>query len=146
MAKRLTMKEAAPDSYRAMAGLERFVSQSGVNPLHLEMIKNRASIINGCAYCIDMHTRKARSLGETEQRIYALAAWRESPLFTDEERAMLALTDEITRIGRHGVSDEVYVNITKYFNEQLIAGIIMAIVTINAWNRIMVATQMVFEE
>ncbi len=138
--KRVNIHEAAPEGYKAMMALENYVGTTGINPIIREMIKIRASQINGCAYCIDMHTEDARALGETEKRIYALSAWRESPLFSDEERAVLAFTEEMAHISAKGVSEETYDNIKKYFNDKSIAEIIMINVTINSWNRIAVST------
>jgi AhpD family alkylhydroperoxidase len=128
-----------------LLALSREVGTSSVKPLYKELIKVRASQINECAYCIDMHTRQARELGESEHRLYALNAWRDSHMFSDEEKAILALTEEVTLIQNHGVSDEVYAQVSKYFNEKEIADIIMTIVLINSWNRIMVATRAVYK-
>src|SRR5215469_4686770 len=105
MSNRIKMEARA---YEAMGSLENYLKNTSINPLHQEMIRIRASQINKCAYCINMHTRDARAAGETEQRIYALNAWRETPFFTPEERAILALTEELTLLTDHGVSDEVY--------------------------------------
>jgi AhpD family alkylhydroperoxidase len=130
-------------AYRAMLQLERYVRSSGINPTLLELIKIRASQINGCAFCIDMHTKDARLNGETEQRIYALNAWRETPFFTPQERAVLALTEAVTLIATHLVSDEIYEEVSRYFSPDEIANLLMAIVTINSWNRITITTRMV---
>ncbi|BAY07733.1 carboxymuconolactone decarboxylase family protein [Calothrix sp. NIES-2098] len=129
-------------AYRAMVQLERYVRSSGINPTLLELIKIRASQINGCAYCIDMHTKDARLNGETEQRIYALNAWRETPFFTDEERAVLAFTEAVTSIATHQVTDEIYNEVSRYFTPDEVANLLMAIVTINSWNRIAITTRM----
>ncbi len=139
--KRIDIKELEPDSYKAMLGLEKYIRNSQIDPKLCELIKIRASQINGCAYCIDMHTQEALKIGETQRRIFALSAWKESPLFTEEERAVLQLTEEVTLISKDGVSDETYNNALKYFNENLLAQIIMQIIIINSWNRIAVATQ-----
>jgi AhpD family alkylhydroperoxidase len=141
MEKRFKMIDVQPDAYRAMRELSKYVAATGVAPLHLEMIKIRASQINGCAYCLNMHARDARNLGEAEQRIYLLSAWRDAPIFTEEERLMLEMTEEITLIHRRGLSDEVYQRSIALFGEEKTAQIIMTIVTINAWNRIMVSLQ-----
>lgn len=130
-------------AYQAMLHLERYVRGSGINPTLLELIKIRASQINGCAFCIDMHTKDARLNGETEQRIYALNVWRETPFFTSEERAVLALTEVVTLIATDHVSDEIYNEVSRYFTQEQIANLLMAIVTINGWNRIAIATRMV---
>jgi AhpD family alkylhydroperoxidase len=106
----------------------------------MELIKIRTSQINGCAYCINMHTRDARKSGETEQRIYLLNAWRETNLYTEEEKAVLALTEEVTRISQGGVSDATYKKAEELFGPQTVAHIIMAIVAINGWNRIAITS------
>lgn len=130
-------------AYRAMLQLERYVRNSGIHPTLLELIKIRASQINGCAFCIDMHTKDARLNGETEQRIYALNAWRETPFFTPEERAVLAFTEAVTLIATHSVSDEIYDEVSRYFTPDEIINLLMAIATINSWNRIAITTRMV---
>ena len=130
-------------AYRAMLQLEQYVRGSGLNPTLLELIKIRASQINGCAFCIDMHTKDARLHGETEQRIYALNSWRETPFFTPEERAALAFTEAVTLIATDHVSDALYEEVSQYFSPEQIANLLMAIVTINAWNRIAIATRIV---
>ncbi|MGL4620565.1 MAG: carboxymuconolactone decarboxylase family protein [Chroococcidiopsis sp.] len=130
-------------AYRAMLQLERYVRGSGISSTLLELIKIRASQLNGCAFCIDMHTKDARLNGETEQRIYALNAWRETPFFTPQERAVLALTEAVTLIATDSVSDEIYNEVSRYFSSDEIANLLMAIVTINGWNRIAITTRMV---
>ena len=140
---RLSIKNVEPDAYKAMAGLDNFNKNSAIKPIHREMIKVRASQINGCAYCIEIHTKDARQLGEPEQRLYALSAWWESPLFSDEEKAILALTDEVTEIADAGVTEETFSALKKYYSEREIAQLIMQVITINAWNRIAISTHMV---
>jgi AhpD family alkylhydroperoxidase len=141
MSKRINVAQLEPEAYKAMMGLERYINHSGLNPVHKDLIKIRASQINGCAFCINMHTIDARKAGETEQRIYALNAWRETTFFTEEERAILALTEEVTMItGR--VSDETYNAAAALFDEHYLAYAIMAMVSINAWNRIGVTCQL----
>lgn len=142
MQSRMEFGSNAP-AYQAMLHLERYVRGSGINPTLLELIKIRASQINACAFCIDMHTKDARLNGETEQRIYALNAWRETPFFTSEERAVLALTEVVTLIATDHVSDEIYNELSRYFTQEQIANLLMAIVTINGWNRIAITTRMV---
>lgn len=139
--KRISIKTEAPAAYRAMAAFDRSIE---LDPALRELIKIRASQLNGCAYCIDMHTRAAREAGESEQRLYALAAWRESPLFTLRERAALELTDAITGIGKHGVPDPVYQHAVAEFTPGELANLILAITAINAWNRIAVSSGMIF--
>ncbi len=138
---RIEIKTEAPAPYRAMAAFDRSIE---LDPALRELIKIRASQLNGCAYCIDMHTRAAREAGESEQRLYALAAWRESPLFTPRERAALELTDAITEIGEQGVRNPVYERAAAEFTSDELANLILAITAINAWNRIAVSSGMVF--
>ncbi|NJR55987.1 MAG: carboxymuconolactone decarboxylase family protein [Acaryochloris sp. CRU_2_0] len=130
-------------AYRGMLQLEQYVRSSGIPSILLELIKIRASQINGCAFCIDMHTKDAKLNGETEQRIYALNAWRETLFFTPEERAVLAFTEGVTLIATHPVSDEIYDEVSRYFTPDEIANLLMAIVTINGWNRIAITTRMI---
>jgi AhpD family alkylhydroperoxidase len=139
---RIGMKERAPGAYRAMAAFDRSIE---LDPVLRELVKIRASQLNGCAYCIALHTRDARAAGESEQRLYALAAWRESPLFTSRERAALELTDTVTRIGDQGVPEEVYKHAAGEFEPEDLANLIFAITAINAWNRIAVSSGIVFE-
>lgn len=141
MKTRFSIPEIEPDAYTAMSALEGYVRKTPLKFAYKELMKIRASQINGCAYCIEMHTTDARKHGETESRIYALSAWRESPVFTDEERALLALTEEVTLIGNRGLSDETYAELQKYFDDVTIAQAIMQVVTINAWNRIAISSR-----
>lgn len=143
MEKRINIREAEPQAYRAMLGLEGYLAKTDIPKNLKELIKIRASQINNCAYCLNMHTRDALKIGETEQRIFVLSAWREAGgLFTEEEKAALAMTEEITLIHQKGLSEETYQKAAKVFTENQIAQIIMAIVTINAWNRIAVSTHL----
>lgn len=135
--------ESEPEAYHAMGALEKYAASTPVSKIQKELIKIRASQINSCAYCIQMHTADARKAGETEQRIYALSAWQESPLFSDEERVLLAMTEEITLIADKGLSEETYQAARAIYDEQRIAQLIMLIVTINSWNRIAVATHLI---
>jgi AhpD family alkylhydroperoxidase len=128
-----------------MFGLENYLQTTQLTKTHKDLIKIRASQINGCSFCINMHTRDARKNGETEQRIYLLNAWRETQLFTEEEKTILALTEEITLIHHNGLSNGTYQKAEKLFGKNYLTQILMAIVTINAWNRIAVSTQMEFE-
>jgi AhpD family alkylhydroperoxidase len=123
---------------RAMLNLSKEVETSGLDRKLLELVKIRASQINGCAYCIDMHTKDARAAGETEQRIYALSAWRETPFFTDRERAALEWTEAVTRIADTHAPDEVYDDVRQHFDEQELVTLTFAVVVINAWNRLAV--------
>lgn len=138
--KRLNMYATAPELYKAMLSLENALQQTSLTPIEKELIKIRASQINGCAFCLNMHTRDARKIGETEQRIYLLNAWHETNLYTDTERIILQLTEEITHISKGGVSDETYREAEKILGTSKLAEVIMAAVVINAWNRIAIAT------
>ncbi|WP_261512286.1 carboxymuconolactone decarboxylase family protein [Chryseobacterium paludis] len=142
MATRIKIDQVEPAGYRAILGLEKFIESTPLTKTHKDLIKIRASQINGCAFCIDMHTKEARTAGETEQRIYALNAWRDTQFFTKEERAILALTEEVTLIGNH-VKDETYQDALEALGESYLAQAILAIITINAWNRIGITTQLI---
>ncbi len=144
--KRKSIKEIEPKAYEAMLNLESYGKACTISPVLKELIKMRASQINGCAYCLDMHTEDALKLGETPRRIFALSVWRESHLFTDEERAILQLTEEVTKIHKKGVSDDTYNYVVKLFGEKITAQIIMLIVTINSWNRIAISTKLIYKK
>ncbi len=122
-----------------MAGLESYVRNSGLERSLLELVKLRASQINGCAYCIDMHTKDARAAGESEQRLYALSAWRETPFYTDRERAALKWTETVTLISDGHAPDEVYEEARRHFSEQELVDLTLAIVAINGWNRLAIS-------
>ncbi|GGB02960.1 carboxymuconolactone decarboxylase family protein [Puia dinghuensis] len=141
MSTRLKLGKAEPAGYKAIIDFDKYLQTTRLTATHKDLIKIRASQINGCAYCIDLHAKEARQAGESEQRIYALTAWRDTPFFTPEERAILALTEEITLISNH-VSDKTYNEAAALFDEQYIGQIIMAAIVINAWNRIGIATAM----
>lgn len=141
MSTRISIQQVEPAAFKAMYALEGYLQTSQLSKTHKELIKLRASMINGCAYCINMHTRDARKNGETDQRMHLLNAWRETTLYTEEERAILALTEEVTLIQNH-VSEETYKTAERLFGANYLAQIIMAIATINAWNRIAIATEM----
>ena len=142
MESRINIQKVEPAAYQAMFALEKYLSTSKIDPILLELIKMRASQINGCAFCLNMHSADARKIGETEQRLYVLNAWSETTLFSAKEQAVLALTEEVTRISNH-VSDETYAKVATFFEEKELAQIIMAIVTINAWNRIAITSKLV---
>jgi len=142
MENRINIMKLQPNAYKAMFGLEKYLGETSLDNKIKALIKIRASQINGCAYCIQMHTEEVRKLGESEQRLYALSAWKESPLFSDKERAILALTDKVTLIAENGLSDEIYQKALKELDENEIAEVIMMIVTANAWNRIALSTAM----
>lgn len=141
MSKRMSIQQLEPDVYKAMYALERYLGTTKLTAVHKVLIQIRASQINGCAYCIDMHTKDARKLNIPEQHIYALNAWRDTNFFTAEEQAILALTEEVTLIS-HRVSDETYYQAAAVLEEHYLAAVIMAVITINAWNRISITTRM----
>ena len=124
---------------RAMLGLSAASAAAGLERSLLELVKIRASQINGCAYCLDMHTKDARALGETEQRIYTLSAWREAPFYTDRERAALDWTEAVTRVGETHVPDEVFERTRRHFPEDELVALTFAVVVINSWNRLAVS-------
>jgi AhpD family alkylhydroperoxidase len=132
-------KDVAPDAIKAMWGLESYVRHCGLEHSLLELVKTRASQINGCAFCLDMHTKDARAQGETEQRLYTLAAWYEAPFFSDRERAALAWTEAVTRIADTHVPDGVYELARKHFSEKELVDLTLAIVAINGWNRLAIS-------
>jgi len=137
------MGKVQPAAYKAMDALDNYVSNSGIDKIHQELIRIRASQINGCAYCVNYHSGDARKLGETEQRLYLISVWREAKnVFTEEEQLLFAMTEEITLIHQHGLSDELYNKAIEIFGEEKTAQVIMAIITINAWNRIGVGLNM----
>jgi len=136
MHSRLDWYKASPGAYKAMSALEGFVKGSGLEPALLELVRMRASQINGCAYCLDMHSKDARAAGETEQRLYGLSAWREAPYYTERERAALAWTEALTLVHRDHVPDEVHGLLRKHFTDQESVNLSLAIVSINGWNRL----------
>lgn len=139
---RVNINETEPQAFKAMYALEGYLATIQLSKIQKELIKIRASQINGCAFCIDMHTKDALKYGETTQRIFLLNAWRETQLFSEEEKAILAITEEITLITNKGLSDETYAKAEQFFDKNQIAQIIMAVVTINAWNRIAISTHL----
>lgn len=139
MSTRIDYNKIAPEAFRAMFGLERYVRDSGLEPSLLHLIKMRASQINGCAYCLDMHSKDARAAGETEQRLYVLNAWREAPFYTERERAALAWTEALTLIAENHVPDEIYNEVRQHFSEKELADLSLAIVAINGWNRLAIS-------
>jgi AhpD family alkylhydroperoxidase len=140
MEARLDAKQVSPAAYTAMSGLEMFVRKaSKLEPSLIELVKVRTSQINGCAYCIDMHTKDARSEGETEQRLYALTSWRETPFFTVRERAALAWTEALTLITEGHVPDDVYESAKQSFSGEELVNLTLAVITINGWNRLAIS-------
>src|SRR5690242_20463725 len=136
MDQRIDYGKVAPDGIRALSGLETYIRSSGLEPELLDLIKTRASQLNGCAYCIDMHTKDARAGGETEQRLYALSAWRDTPFYTPRERAALEWTEALTLISESDIPDSLYETVREQFTESEIVNLSMAIITINGWNRL----------
>ncbi|MBB2147747.1 carboxymuconolactone decarboxylase family protein [Pedobacter gandavensis] len=141
MSNHMNMQEINPKAYQAMFALEGFMATCSLSKNYKELIKIRASQINGCAYCLDMHTKDALKNGESPQRIYTLSAWRETSFFTEEEMAILAFTEELTLIPS-GISETTQARAAALFSEIELTEIIMAIVTINAWNRIAISTHL----
>ena len=136
---RIEYYEVAPGSVKAVRTLEQYVRASELEPALIELVKVRAYLMNGCAYCVDLHTRDARSKGETEQRLFAVPVWRETPFFSPRERAALAWTEAVTDIGRSGVNDALYDEALTQFSEKQLVDLTLAVIAINAWNRLAVA-------
>ncbi|WP_432865112.1 carboxymuconolactone decarboxylase family protein [Microbispora rosea] len=143
MTERINVLKLAPDAYQAMRGVERFLHACDVPPATLELIKIRASQINGCAFCLDMHFRDAKQAGETDERLWTVAAWREALCYTDAERAALALTEAATRLADRPdpVPDEIWADAAEHYPEEQLAALVVAIAQINAWNRICVVSR-----
>ena len=144
MEKRIQIDRLEPGAYKIMLAFEKYLLQTELTKTHRNLIYLRASQINGCAFCINMHTKEALKNNETQQRIFLLSAWRETDLFTEEEQTLLEITEEVTLIHHRGLSSQTYEKATAHFGENYLAQIIMAIVTINAWNRIAVSTHKPF--
>ena len=143
MQARLDAHKAAPAAYQALSALESYVRKSGIDPSLYELIKLRASQINGCAYCLHMHSRDARARGESEDRLHVLAAWRESPLYSERERAVLAWTEALTLISETHAPDDVYENLRRHYSETEIVNLSVAVAMINTWNRLAIGFRMV---
>jgi AhpD family alkylhydroperoxidase len=141
MQERVSIEKTQPEVWKAMYHLSGLSNSAGINPIQKHLIKIRASQINSCAYCINMHTKEALRGGESQQRLFLLSAWRETNMFTPEEKAILALTEEVTLNHQHGVTDTTYSRAQEFFDDKTIGEIIMAIVQINMWNRISVSMQ-----
>ena len=139
MTQRIDYKEASPGAFQVMLGLEKHAHQSGIEHALLDLVKTRVSQLNGCAYCLDMHTKVARAAGETEQRLYLVAAWHETGMFSPRERAALAWAEVVTLLAGRGESDEAYQAARKEFDEKALVDLTLAIVAINGWNRLAVA-------
>ena len=135
---RIDYNKVAPGAVKAVYAVEHYVRASGLEPALIELVKVRASVMNGCAFCVDMHTKDARAKGETEQRLFAVPVWRETPFFSARERAALAWTEAVTKIGRGGVSDALYDEARAQFSEKDLVDLTVAVIAINAWNRLAV--------
>jgi len=139
MHSRLDYAKVAPCAREAMYAVERYVRECGLERRLLELVKLRASQINGCAYCVDMHTKDARAHGETEQRLYAVVVWREAPFFTERERAALAWTEAVTLVSQEQVPDNVFELARKEFSDKELVDLTMAVIAINGWNRLAIS-------
>ncbi|RVU03064.1 carboxymuconolactone decarboxylase family protein [Mucilaginibacter limnophilus] len=141
MSNRINIQKTTPGAYKAFFQLSNYVHSTGLNQIHFDLINIRASQINGCAFCLDMHTQEALAHGENQQRIFTLDAWDETNFFDEKERAILKLTEEVTRISNR-VSDATYKQAAELFGDEYLSHIIVAIIAINAWNRMAITTQM----
>lgn len=139
MEQRLDYKQASKEAFEAMLGFEMKIHHLGLDPMLLELVKTRASQINHCAWCLDMHTKDARARGETEQRLYLLSAWKEAHCYTPKERAALAWTEAVTQISIREISDSIFKEVREFFDEKSLVHLTMAIISINGWNRLNVA-------
>lgn len=139
MEPRMNALKAAPKAYQAMFALQQYVNSCGLEESLMELVKMRSSQINGCAYCLDMHSKDARANGETEQRLYLLDAWREAPFYSERERAALEWTEALTKITEGHVPDAVYMRAKSQFSDEELANLSMAVITINSWNRLSIA-------
>ena len=141
MEQRINYMKTNREVVKLMMGLEDYKKTTEIDSALIELIKIRASQINGCAYCLDMHTKDARAMGETEQRIYCLSAWRETPFYSDSERAALELTEAVTAISANGVPDELYERVRLHFDEKQYIDLVTIIITINGWNRLAISAK-----
>ncbi len=139
MEQRLNYSKSAPEGIEILQKLESYIKKAGLEPNLVELVKLRASQINGCAYCIDMHTKDARSQGESEQRLYGVSAWRESPLYSERERVALAWAESVTKISEDQLPDEIYNLAKKHFTERELVDLTLAVIAINAWNRLAIS-------
>jgi AhpD family alkylhydroperoxidase len=139
MEQRLDYAKVAPDGVGVLRELESYLNKARLEPDLMELVKLRASQINGCAYCIDMHTKDARSRGESEQRLYGVTAWREMPFYSERERAALAWTESVTRISEDQVPEEIYQQVKQHFTEEELVDLTLAVIAINSWNRLAIS-------
>ncbi|MGS2761761.1 carboxymuconolactone decarboxylase family protein [Sinomicrobium sp. M5D2P9] len=145
MKERMDIGKAEPRIYKAMEAAEKYLASFDLNPGLAELVKLRVSQLNGCGYCVNLHSGDARKAGETEQRVYAVSAWRETPFFTEKERAVLQLAEEVTGISEKGLSEESYRKAREYFSETEVAQLLFAVTLTNSWNRLAIAVHMVAE-
>lgn len=138
MTQRLDYRQASPGAFQAMLGLEQYSRQCGLEHSLLELVKTRVSQLNGCAFCLDMHTKDARAAGESEQRLYLLSVWRETDFFSPREQAALAWAEAVTHLGPHGVPDAVYAQAQAEFGDKALVDLTLAVIAINGWNRLAV--------
>jgi AhpD family alkylhydroperoxidase len=138
---RIAYTSVAPGAYNALLGVEQYVAESGLEPILLDLVRLRASQLNGCAFCLDMHSKDLRARGEDEQRLHLLAAWRDAPVYTERERAALAWTEAVTRLPDGGVPDAVYAEARRHFGDKALVDLTLAIAVINAWNRLNISFQ-----
>lgn len=143
MEQRIDYTKHAQDAQKSLYALEKYIATCGLDHKLIHLLKMRASQINGCAFCIDMHSKDARALGETEQRLYELNAWRETPFYTDRERAALEWTESLTLVSKSHVPDEVYESVKKHFSEKEIVDLSILVSVINVWNRLLIAARTV---
>jgi len=146
MEQRISIKDLEPNAYKAMFELEKYIASTNLSKILMELIKIRASQINGCAYCIEIHTADALKNGENQKRIFALSAWWESPLFSEKEKAVLSITEEVSFISKNGLTNRTFQNAKNHLTDNEIAQIIMQIGIINLWNRIAISTHMFHKE
>lgn len=137
--KRLDYGKVAPEGLRGLLQIEKYIANSDLDPVIFELVKMRASQLNGCAYCLDMHSKDARANGETEQRLYLLNAWREAPFYSEKERAALEWTEALTLIAENDISDELYQKVAAQFEEKEMMALTMTVIGINGWNRLAIA-------
>ncbi len=142
MTPRINLVELEPAAYQAMLGLEQYLSSTSLPAPLRELVKLRASQLNGCAFCVDLHSHRARNDGEPDERLSSLVAWRESPYFSKAERAALALTDAATRLDAEGVPDDLWNEAAAHYDDRQLAALVMTVATVNAWNRIGVSTRL----
>jgi AhpD family alkylhydroperoxidase len=139
MEARLSPYKLAPGAYQALAAMQKYVSECGLEPTLMELVKIRASQINGCAFCLAMHTRDARKMGESDDRMFLLNAWHEAPVYTPRERAALAWTEAVTLVSESHVPDDVFAEAKQHFSEAELVDLTMAVIAINSWNRMAIA-------